>query len=108
MFMVIGMAACFVLQGIFFYWASVVNNKAGLRIMSDLRISLGEHIRKLSMGFFSDRETGDLNNIINQDVKNIEPVPTFFYPQLVSAITSSSVASLPPNLMLFAMLSLKR
>ena len=86
MFMVVGMAACFVLQGIFFYWASVVNNKAGLRIMSDLRIRLGEHIRKLSMGFFSDRETGDLNNIINQDVKNIEPVPTFFYPQLVSAI----------------------
>ena len=84
--LVIGMAACFVLQGIFFYWASVVNNKAGLRIMSDLRIRLGEHIRKLSMGFFSDRETGDLNNIINQDVKNIEPVPTFFYPQLVAAI----------------------
>ena len=85
-FLVIGMAACFVLQGIFFYWASVVNYKAGLRIMSDLRIRLGEHIRKLSMGFFSDRETGDLNNIINQDVKNIEPVPTHFYPQLVSAI----------------------
>ena len=86
MFMVVGMAACFVLQGIFFYWASVVNYKAGLNIMSDLRIRLGEHIRKLSMGFFSDRETGDLNNIINQDVKNIEPVPTHFYPQLVSAI----------------------
>ena len=86
MFMVFGMAACFVLQGIFFYWASVVNYKAGLNIMSDLRIRLGEHIRKLSMGFFSDRETGDLNNIINQDVKNIEPVPTHFYPQLVSAI----------------------
>jgi ATP-binding cassette subfamily B protein len=86
MFMVIGMAACFVLQGIFFYWASVVNYKAGLRIMSDLRIRLGEHIRKLSMGFFSDREIGDLNNIIIQDVKNIEPVPTHFYPQLISAI----------------------
>ena len=84
--LVIGMAACFVLQGIFFYWASVVNYKAGLRIMSDLRIRLGEHIRKLSMGFFSDRETGDLNNIINQDVRNIEPVPTHFYPQLVAAI----------------------
>jgi len=69
-FMVVGMAACFVLQGIFFYWASVVNYKAGLRIMTDLRIRLGEHIRKLSMGFFSERETGDLNNIINQDVKN--------------------------------------
>ncbi|MGP8329369.1 MAG: ABC transporter ATP-binding protein [Methanosarcinaceae archaeon] len=85
-FMVSGMAACFVLQGIFFYQAAVVNNKAGYRIMSDLRISLGEHIRKLSMGFFSDRETGDLNNIINQDVKNIEHVPTLIYPQLVSAI----------------------
>jgi ATP-binding cassette subfamily B protein len=85
-FLVIGMAACFVLQGIFFYWAAVVNNMAGLRIISDLRIRLGEHIRKLSMGFFSDRETGDLNNIINQDVKNIEHVPTLFYPQLVSAI----------------------
>jgi len=85
-FMVIGMAACFVLQAVFYYRASVVNYKAGFHILSDLRIRLGEHIRKLSMGFFSDRETGDLNNIINQDIKNIEPVPTFIYPQLVVAI----------------------
>ena len=84
--LVIGLAACFVLQAIFYYWADVVNNSAGLRILSDLRIRLGEHIRKLSMGFYSERETGDLNNIINQDVKNIEIVPTFIYPQLVAAI----------------------
>ena len=86
MFMVIGMAACFFLQAIFYYWADVVNNSAGIRILSDLRIRLGEHIRKLSMGFYSERETGDLNNIINQDIKNIEIIPTFIYPQLVTAI----------------------
>ena len=84
--LVIGLAACFVLQAIFYYWADVVNNSAGLRILSDLRIRLGEHIRKLSMGFYSERQTGDLNTIINQDVKNIEPVPTMFYPKLVAAI----------------------
>jgi ATP-binding cassette subfamily B protein len=84
--LVIGLAACFVLQAIFYYWADVVNNSAGLRILSDLRIRLGEHIRTLSMGFYSERQTGDLNTIINQDVKNIEPVPTMFYPKLVAAI----------------------
>ncbi len=84
--LVIGLAACFVLQAIFYYWADVVNNSAGLRILSDLRIRLGEHIRTLSMGFYTERQTGDLNTIINQDVKNIEPVPTMFYPKLVAAI----------------------
>ena len=84
--LVIGLAACFFLQAIFHYWANVVTYLTGYRILTDLRIRLGEHIRKLSMGFYSERETGDLNNIINQDVKNIEIVPTFIYPQLVAAI----------------------
>nr|CBH39977.1 putative Lipid A export ATP-binding/permease protein [uncultured archaeon] len=84
--LVIGLAACFFLQAIFYYWADAVNYPTGIRILSDLRIRLGEHIRKLSMGFYSERETGDLNNIINQDIKNIEIIPTFIYPQLVTAI----------------------
>jgi ATP-binding cassette subfamily B protein len=84
--LVIGLAACFILQAIFYYWADAVNYPTGIRILSDLRIRLGEHIRKLSMGFYSERETGDLNNIINQDIKNIEIIPTFIYPQLVTAI----------------------
>lgn len=84
--MVIGLVACFLLQAVFYYWADVVNQSAGLRILRDLRIRLGEHIRTLSMGFYSERQTGDLNTIINQDVKNIEPVPTMFYPKIVAAI----------------------
>ncbi len=84
--MIIGLGACFLLQAVFYYWSDVVNNSAGLRILSDLRIRLGERIRTLSMGFYSERQTGDLNTIINQDVKSIEPVPTVFYPKLVAAI----------------------
>jgi len=84
--LVIGLAACFVLQAIFFYWAAMVNLPTSCRILNDLRIRLGEHIRKLSMGFYSERQTGDLNNIVYQDAQNVERIAAHIYPQLVAAI----------------------
>ena len=81
-----GLAACYVLQAVFHYWTDAVNYPTCLRIVGDLRIRLGEHIRKLPMGFYSERQAGDLNKVINEDVQNIHALPNHIYPQLVSAI----------------------
>lgn len=53
-----GLAACYVLQAVFHYWTDTINFPAVLRILGDLRIRLGEHIRKLSMGFFLKNRLG--------------------------------------------------
>ena len=85
-FLCIGLAVCFVFQAIFAYWAQIVSMITACHITKDIRIKLGEHIRKLSMGFFSERQAGDLNNIINQDTENFERAVAHIYPQIVAAI----------------------
>jgi ATP-binding cassette subfamily B protein len=38
------------------------------------------------MGFFSEKQAGDLNKVINEDVQMIHALPHHIYPQIVSAI----------------------
>jgi len=92
-FLCIGLAVCFVFQAISAYWAEIVSMINACHITKDIRIKLGEHIRKLSMGFFSERQAGDLNNIINQDTKNVEQAVANVYPTIVAAIALPTFAA---------------
>ena len=86
MLYVAGMAACFLLRWVFLHWSSRVLYEAGYGMITDLRIRLGEHIRKLPMGFFSERRAGDLNSVVNWDVTNIQSVPTYVFPRLIETV----------------------
>jgi len=86
MLYVAGMAVCFLLRWVFLYWSNRVCCRAGYDILTDLRIRLGEHIRKLSMGFFSERRAGDLNSVVNWDTQNILYVPTRAFPRLIETV----------------------
>ena len=86
MLYVIGIAVCFLLRWVFLHWSTRVLYQAGFDMLTDLRIRLGEHIRKLPMGFFSERRAGDLNAVINWDVTNIENVPTYVFPRLIETV----------------------
>ena len=87
MLYVIGMAVCFLLHWVFLYKSNNVLYQAGIGMLTDLRIRLGEHIRKLPMGFFFEEQAGDLNSVINWDVTNIQPVPTYVFPRLIETVT---------------------
>ncbi|MEH2080298.1 MAG: ABC transporter ATP-binding protein [Nostoc sp.] len=79
-------ASCLFLQGITLYWANSINYPTSYRLIGDLRLCLGNHIRQLPMGFFVQRQIGDINAIVNQDMQNIESIPSKVYPKIVSAI----------------------
>jgi ATP-binding cassette subfamily B protein len=53
---------------------------------ADARLRLGEHIKKLSLGFFKNRDPGDLTAVLLQDMKNVEQIFTHLYVDMISAI----------------------
>ncbi|VUT26609.1 MAG: Molybdate/tungstate import ATP-binding protein WtpC [Candidatus Methanolliviera sp. GoM_asphalt] len=86
MLYVAGMAVCFLLRWVFLQWSTRVFYRVGFDMLTDLRIRLGEHIRKLPMGFFSKRRAGDLNSVVNWDVQNIQNIPTYVFPRLIETV----------------------
>ncbi|MEG4208201.1 ABC transporter ATP-binding protein [Microcoleus sp. Pol7_A1] len=82
----VGIALCMLLQGVFLYWANSLTQIASSRMIGDLRLRLGNHIRKLPMGFFKTNQVGDLNGLVSDDIKHIEPILSLVYPRTVGAI----------------------
>lgn len=56
------------------------------------RISLAEHLRKLSLGFFGSRDPGDLTTMMLGDYALVETAVSHFVPQLVSAAALPVIA----------------
>jgi ATP-binding cassette subfamily B protein IrtB len=85
----LGLSLCVLLQGIFLYWANQLTYITSYRLIGDLRLQLGNHIRKLPMGFFTDKQVGDLSGLVSNDMTKIESIPSWVYPKIVSAIATS-------------------
>lgn len=56
------------------------------------RIQMGEHLRKLSMGFFSDRDAGDLSTVLLRDYTEIETFAQQMLPQVATILMRFSIA----------------
>ncbi len=90
----LGVAACFLCQGIFFYLFSRVAYPTGTRLAGRIRIMVGEHLRKLSMGYLTGRTTGDFNSLVADELMWVAHIPTMSFPQFVTAITFPTVVSI--------------
>jgi ATP-binding cassette subfamily B protein IrtB len=56
------------------------------------RIALAERMRRLSLGFFSSRDPGDLTTMMLGDYTLVETAISHLFPQLVSAIALPAIA----------------
>ena len=72
--MLIAMTVMFVVQ----LWVArkVMSNSYGViyTVASRLRLQLGDHLQKLSLGFYKKRDPGDLASVVLQDVNNFEHI----------------------------------
>lgn len=64
------------------------------QLTRNLVLDLGEHIRRLSLGFFTRRDTGDMAATLTTDQAHIEFIYMAFFPQVVSAAALTLVMSL--------------
>ncbi len=79
------MAAVFVLQYYTGKWALISCHEGGYTLCSEARLNLGEHLRKLPMGFFKKRDPGDVTAVMLQDMSFVENIFTHLLGDMVAA-----------------------
>lgn len=67
-----GMAASVILQIICQHTADRLQSAAGFMIFADKRIKLGEHLRKMPMGYFTEGNIGKISSVLSTDMVFIE------------------------------------
>ena len=69
------------------YISIIYSRNEGAIMIRDLRLRLGEHIRKLSLGFFNTHDVGELTNKTLDAVNNIEMIVTHLLTEVVSILS---------------------
>ena len=82
-----GIVVCIALEYFFRYRANVIDYQQSYNMLSRLTLQLGEHIRKLSMGYFTRRGTGQLSSTLTSDMNMIELLFNFFFGNVLSLMT---------------------
>ncbi|MGL5511873.1 MAG: ABC transporter ATP-binding protein, partial [Sporomusa sp.] len=81
----IGITICLALKSLFYGLSLWQAHDAAYGSLTDIRVDIIEHLKKLPLGFFQKRKTGDLANIINHDVEEIEIYLAHALPEIMAA-----------------------
>ena len=65
-------AACVLLQIVFNHIADRLQSAAGFMIFAEKRMSLGAHLRKMPMGYFTEGNIGKISSVLSTDMVFIE------------------------------------
>ncbi len=87
------MGGMLILQFYFAAKSMIASNMVSCEIGATGRMKLGEHLRKLSMGFFKKRDPGDITTILLQDMDNVEWILGHSIGNLYNAIFSVIIMS---------------
>ena len=82
------------LRTLFSFLNVMVTRKDGTLMIKDLRLRLGEHIRKLSLGFFNTHDVGELSNRILNNVNRVETIITMLLPETISTLILSLIVGI--------------
>ncbi|GAH96125.1 unnamed protein product, partial [marine sediment metagenome] len=63
-------------------------------LTADARLRLGEHLRKLSMGFFKRKDPGDITALLLQDMKKVEEIFGHIFYDIIACVTLVFVMAL--------------
>ncbi len=68
----IGMIVCLVLHVVFQHSTDRLQSAAGFMVFSDMRMKLGEHLRRMPMGYFTEGNIGKISSVLSSDMVFIE------------------------------------
>lgn len=80
----LGIFISFVLKGVFYYFATKVAHEKAYEKLTELRVYIIGHLKKLSLGFFKEHNTGELMNIVQHDVEQVEVYLAHGLPEIMS------------------------
>ncbi|MCR4631930.1 MAG: ABC transporter ATP-binding protein/permease [Treponema sp.] len=82
---------CLVAQAILQNISDRLQSAAGFKVFADKRMQLGDHFRKLSMGYFSDGNIGKVSSVLATDMNFIEENCMMVLEDLVGFIISQGL-----------------
>ncbi len=68
----IAMAVSVILEAVFEHITNVLQSATGYMVFADMRLRLGDHLRKLPMGYFTEGNIGKINSVLATDMVFIE------------------------------------
>ena len=80
----LGIFISFVLKGVFYYFATKVAHEKAYEKLTELRLDIIDHLKKLSLGFFKEHNTGELTNIVQHDVEQVEVYLAHGLPEIMA------------------------
>ena len=80
----LGIFISFVLKGVFYYFATKVAHEKAYEKLTELRLDIIGHLKKLSLGFFKEHNTGELTNIVQHDVEQVEVYLAHGLPEIIA------------------------
>ena len=80
----LAMFASFILKGVFYYCATKVAHEKAYKKLTELRLAIIGYLKKLSLGFFKEHNTGELTNIVQHDVEQVEVYLAHGLPEIMA------------------------
>ncbi len=68
---------------------------AGYDMMCDMRLAVADHLKKLPLGFFSRRRTGDLTTVVAENIQVAEELFTHLISAIAGGFANALVIALP-------------
>ncbi|WP_373078578.1 ABC transporter ATP-binding protein [Fusobacterium nucleatum] len=76
----------FILKEAFYYFTVKIAHEKAYNKLIELRLNIIKHLKKLSLGFFKEHSTGELTNIIQHDVEQVEVYLAHGLPEIMTAM----------------------
>lgn len=91
--LILGVAvlASVILQTVFEHLSNVLQSAAGYMVFADMRLRLGDHLRKLPMGYFTEGNIGKISSVLATDMVFIEENCMGVLSELVTFMISQGI-----------------
>ena len=99
MLCLVAIAASVILQAALEHINNVLQSATGYMVFADMRMRLGDHLRRLPMGYFTEGNIGKISAVLSTDMVFIEENCMGVLSELVSFIISQGIM----NIMMFIM-----
>lgn len=85
------MCLSFLLKGMFSYFSTKLAHEKAYETLTKLRLNIINHLKKLNLGFFKEHNTGELTNIMQHDVEQVEIYLAHGLPEIMSVTLLPSI-----------------
>ncbi|MCR5509654.1 MAG: ABC transporter ATP-binding protein, partial [Lachnospiraceae bacterium] len=80
-----------ILQSVFEHLSNVLQSAAGYMVFADMRLKLGDHLRRLPMGYFTEGNMGKISSVLATDMVFIEENCMGVLSELVTFLISQGI-----------------